>query len=179
MQHRHMVYIYLGCLHPAVLWWDHTSSITLLQTCPAYPSIPPSFTLLLLGWSWTKITCKPADMLHHSNSNGFFVIQSVSAFFDTAVCGYCYALGLAMMKYIIQWRTSYKNRIGLLLSHCGMRVASSERIKRLAWKGKELAERLMTQAWVTFYGCYKIKIDWFGSQVLSFLFPLFMFMSPV
>lgn len=38
------------------------------------------------------------------------------------------------------------------------------------WKGKELAERLMTQAWVTFYGCYIIKIDWFGLQVLSTLF---------
>lgn len=36
--------------------------------------------------------------------------------------------------------------------------------------GKELAERLMmTQASASFYGTYKIKIDWFGSQVLSFL----------
>lgn len=60
--------------------------------------------------------------------------------------------------------------IGFLLCHWGMRVASSERIKQLTWKGKELAERqsrLVTQAWVTFCGCYNIKIDWFGLQVLS------------
>lgn len=60
--------------------------------------------------------------------------------------------------------------IGFLLCHWGMRVASSERIKQLTWKGKELVERqsrLVTQAWVTFCGCYNIKIDWFGLQVLS------------
>lgn len=60
--------------------------------------------------------------------------------------------------------------IGFLLCHWGMRVASSERIKQLTWKGKELAERqsrLVTQAWVTFCGCHNIEIDWFGLQVLS------------
>lgn len=55
-----------------------------------------------------------------------------------------------------------------VLGSCWATVASSERIKRQAWKRKRGGGREAVQLDSHFYGCYKIKIDWFCLQVLSF-----------
>lgn len=126
-------------------------------------------------------------MLHHSASNHRDGLCMVLCNLKRFSIFYLPSVATAVLLWlhhnvasIIQRRTSYKKKgIGLggvhegfLLSHCGIKGASFERIKRLAWKEKELAQcrsRLVTQAWVAFYECYEIKIDWFGLQVLCFL----------
>ncbi len=115
-----------------------------LSTHPSFsPNPNPSLASFCLlgdedGKGWTKITCKSADMVHHSNSNHRDDLCMVlcnskrfSIFYPRHCCS---ALGLGAT--IIQWRTSYKKKKNWVGGPCRdpaeLHLASSERIKQLA-----------------------------------------------